>query len=50
LTIVMATLDFIIRGADASALGTRAMDTVRYRRHRDGGAKSAFLAWEYSSA
>jgi hypothetical protein len=44
----MATLDFIIRGADASALGTRAMDTVRYRRYRDGGAESAFLAWESS--
>ena len=42
------TLHSLIRGVDASALGTLAMDTLLYRRYRDGGGKSTFLAWESS--
>jgi hypothetical protein len=46
--IVMGTLGQIIRGVEASALGTLAMDTLLYRRYRDAGGQSAFLAWESS--
>ena len=38
----------IIRGVEASALGTLAMDTVLYRRYRNGGGREAFVAWESS--
>ena len=46
--IAMRTLGSMIRGVDASALGTLAMDTLLYRRYRDGGGRTAFLAWESS--
>ena len=41
-------LESIIRGVEASALGTLAMDTVLYRRYRIGGGREAFGAWESS--
>ena len=44
----MAVLSSMIRGVDAGAIGTLAMDTLLYRRYRDGGGRSAFLAWESS--
>ena len=44
----MRTRDSIIRGIDASAIGTLAMDTLLYRRYRGGGGRSPFLAWESS--
>jgi hypothetical protein len=44
----MRTLESIIRGVGASALGTLAMDALLYRRYRDGGGKSEPLAWESS--
>ena len=44
----MSVLRPIIRGVDASAVGTLAMDALLYRRYRHGGGRSAFLAWESS--
>lgn len=44
----MRTFHAIIRGVESGALGTLAMDTLLYRRYRDGGGRSAFLAWESS--
>jgi hypothetical protein len=44
----MGTIGHIIRGVQASALGTLAMDTLLYRRYRDAGGQSTFLAWESS--
>jgi hypothetical protein len=41
-------LDSIVRGVNASAVGTLAMDALLYRRYLAGGGKSAFLAWESS--
>ena len=41
----------IVRGVEASALGTLAMDTLlyrRYRRYRSIGGREAFAAWESS--
>ena len=38
--IAMRTRDSIIRGIDASAVGTLAMDTLLYRRYRGGGGRS----------
>jgi hypothetical protein len=37
-----------IRGVEASAVGTLAMDALLYRRYRNGGGGSAFVAWESS--
>jgi len=45
----MGMLGSIIRGVDASAVGTLAMDTLLYRRYRNSGGESAFLAWESSA-
>ncbi len=45
----MGVLDSIIRGVNASAVGTLAMDALLYRRYRDSGGESAFLAWETSA-
>jgi len=44
----MGAVGSVVRGVDASALGTLAMDTVLYRRYRDAGGRSAFLPWESS--
>lgn len=44
----MSLIKSIIRGINASAAGTLAMDTLLYRRYRDGGGKSKALAWESS--
>jgi hypothetical protein len=44
----MSVLSSMIRGVCASALGTLAMDAFLYRRDRDGGGRSTFLAWESS--
>jgi hypothetical protein len=44
----MSTLDSILRGVAASALGTLAMDTLLYRRYRQGGGDAAFPDWESS--
>jgi hypothetical protein len=44
----MSTLGSIIRGVEASAIGTLAMDTLLYRRYRNGGGRAAFVAWESS--
>jgi hypothetical protein len=38
----------IVRGIEASALGTLAMDTLLYRRYRNGGGHATFVAWESS--
>jgi hypothetical protein len=38
----------LVRGVDAGALGTLAMDTLLYRRYQDGGGTSPFPAWESS--
>jgi hypothetical protein len=38
----------IVRGVEASALGTLAMDTLLYRRYRRDGGETGFLAWESS--
>jgi hypothetical protein len=45
----MSVLRSIIRGVDASAVGTLAMDTLLFRRYRDGGGQFTFLAWESSA-
>ena len=44
----MGVLASIIRGVEASAVGTLAMDAVLYRRYRNGGGRAAFAAWESS--
>lgn len=44
----MSVLSSIVRGVSASAVGILAMDTLLYRRYRDGGGRSPFLAWESS--
>ena len=44
----MGALRSIIRGVEASAVGTLAMDAVLYRRYRNGGGRAAFAAWESS--
>ena len=46
---MMRTLDSMIRGVGASALGTLAMDALLYRRYRGGGGETPFLAWEFSA-
>ena len=38
----------ILRGVEASAVGTLAMDTLLYRRYRNNGGGEAFAAWEFS--
>jgi hypothetical protein len=38
----------VIRGAGASAVGTLAMDTLLYRRYRNGGGDAPFAGWESS--
>lgn len=38
----------IVRGIDASAVGTLAMDSFLYSQYRSAGGQSAFLAWESS--
>jgi hypothetical protein len=38
----------LIRGVEASAVGTLAMDPLLYRRYRNGGGHAAFAAWESS--
>ena len=45
----MGMLASIIRGVNASAIGTLAMDTLLYCRYRNSGGESAFLAWESSA-
>ena len=44
-----STFGSTIRGAAASAVGTLAMDTFLYRRYRESGGRSVFLAWETSA-
>jgi hypothetical protein len=44
-----SALDSIVRGADASAVGTLAMDGLLYGRYREGGGDSTFSSWESSS-
>jgi hypothetical protein len=44
----MGAVGSIVRGVEASAFGTLAMDTLLYRRYQDGGGDSAFLDWESS--
>ena len=45
----MSTLRSIIRGVEAGALGTLAMDTLLYRRYHRAGGQSAFRDWESSA-
>ena len=45
----MGMLGSIIRGVNASAVGTLAMDALLYRRYRKSGGGSAFLGWESSA-
>ena len=45
---IMSTVDSILRGVAASAVGTLAMDALLYRRYRHGGGSAAFPAWESS--
>jgi hypothetical protein len=44
----VSTVDSILRGVAASALGTLAMDALLYRRYRQGGGDAVFPAWESS--
>jgi len=44
----MSTLDSIVRGVAASALGTLVMDAWLYRDYRHDGGDAAFLGWESS--
>jgi hypothetical protein len=44
----MSVLRSIIRGGEASAIGTLAMDTLLYRRYRNRGGRASFIAWESS--
>jgi hypothetical protein len=44
----MSVLSSIVGGVCASAVGTLAMDTLLYRRYRDGDGQFSFLAWESS--
>jgi hypothetical protein len=44
----MPVLSSLLRGLDAGAVGTLAMDTLLYRRYRSRGGDSPFLAWESS--
>jgi hypothetical protein len=44
----MGVLPSIIRGDDAIAVGTLAMDALLYRRCCASGGRSAFVAWESS--
>jgi hypothetical protein len=44
----MSTLDSIVRGVAASALGTLAMDAWLYRDYRHDGGNAAFPDWESS--
>ena len=46
---MIRTIDSMIRGIDASALGTLAMDAVLYRRYHHEGGRSGFRAWESSA-
>jgi hypothetical protein len=39
----------VARGVAASAVGTLAMDSLWYRRYRNGGGESGFLDWESSA-
>jgi hypothetical protein len=43
-----SVLGSIVRGVEASALGTLAMDTLLYRRYRRDGGTSGFVGWESS--
>jgi hypothetical protein len=45
---IVSTVDSILRGVAASALGTLAMDALLYRRYRHGGGDAAFPDWESS--
>jgi uncharacterized membrane protein YagU involved in acid resistance len=38
----------LIRGAEASAIGTLVMDATLYRRYRGGGGTDGFWGWETS--
>jgi hypothetical protein len=38
----------VVRGVEASALGTLAFDAFLFRRYRRGGGDSPFVAWESS--
>jgi hypothetical protein len=42
------SIDSIVRGVGASALGTLAMDASLYRRFRHDGGNAAFPGWESS--
>ncbi len=44
----MGALSSIVRGVDSAAVGTLAMDTLLYRRYRNGGGQSSFPSWETS--
>jgi hypothetical protein len=44
----VGVLGSVIRGVEASAVGTLAMDTLLYSRYRKGGGRTAFAAWESS--
>lgn len=46
----MTPLSAMVRGVEAAADGTLAMDTLLYRRYRRGGGQSPFLAWESSGS
>jgi len=42
------TAGSVVRGVEASALGTLAMDALLYRRYRHDGGGTGFLRWESS--
>ena len=44
----MRLLHSVIRGVEAGAAGTLAMDALLYRRYRATGGQTVFLAWETS--
>jgi hypothetical protein len=42
------SIDLLVRGVGAGALGTLTMDLWLYRAYRDGGGEEAFAGWESS--
>ena len=46
MTTALGAVRSVIRGVDASAVGTLAMDTLLYRRYRGAGGRTAFISWE----
>ena len=46
----MGLVGTLVKGAVAGAVGTVAMDTLWYRRYREGGGEAGFTDWEFTDA